>query len=125
MRRFAHCRRQCSPPFRASLHAHAAPSVARTNELTLAAVMPVEHRGTHGFVQLALDTRTNVRMAIKFIPRDQKMQTKSVLRYGHAAVAAPIGCRRGHCSAPSHYFSKQACGPSSVFSVHRDAPVFR
>ena len=31
-------------------------------------------------MQLALDTRTNTRMAIKFIPRDQKMQTKSVLR---------------------------------------------
>jgi hypothetical protein len=46
-------------------------------------------RGTHGFVQLALDTRTNTRMAIKFIPRDQKMQTKSVLRCARTRASLP------------------------------------
>ena len=51
-------------------------------------MLPLHRRGTHGFVQLALDTRTNTRMAIKFIPRDQKMQTKSVLRY----INPPMPC---------------------------------
>ena len=47
-------------------------------------------RGTHGFVQLAIDTRSNTQVAIKFIPRDQKMQTKSILR---CVSSQPCGCR--------------------------------
>ena len=67
--------------------------------------LPVGRRGTHGFVQLAVDTRTNVRMAIKFIPRDQKMQTKSVLRYVSQCVLLPLlgvrgAVRRDNCNSP-------------------------
>ena len=57
----------------------------------MTATPPCARRGTHGFVQLALDTRTSTRMAIKFIPRDQKMQTKSVLRCTLARAALRNG----------------------------------
>jgi len=38
------------------------------------------NRGSHGFVQLALDMDTGNQVAIKFIPRGPNMQTKSILR---------------------------------------------
>ena len=37
-------------------------------------------RGSHGFVQLAVDLKTGNEVAIKFIKRGSNMQAKSILR---------------------------------------------